>query len=109
MVMSGASSTPRDDLPPAEARTQDSGRDALTLQPETADWEPGCSAALPEVDGALGRLVGDYLILDRLGRGGMGVVYRALQRHARRLVALKLIKAEWWGESTEASNRAAEV
>ena len=60
------------------------------------------------MDGAVGRTLGDYLILDRLGSGGMGVVYRALQRDARRLVALKLIKAEWWGDSTEASNRGAE-
>ena len=44
----------------------------------------------------LGRQLGDYLILDRLGSGGMGVVYRALQRSAGRYVALKLIKADWW-------------
>src|SRR5262249_38080323 len=30
------------------------------------------------------------------------------QRDARRIVALKVLKAEWWGESTEASNGAAE-
>jgi hypothetical protein len=107
--MGGASSTARDDRSAGEIPTQDCGRYAPTLQPETAEWVPGSLGALPEVDGALGRLVGDYLILDRLGRGGMGVVYRALQRRARRIVALKLIKAEWWGESTEDSHRAAEV
>ena len=61
------------------------------------------------MDGAVGRALGDYLILDRLGSGGMGIVYRALHRDARRMVALKLIKAEWWGDSTEASNRGAEA
>ena len=38
----------------------------------------------------------------------MGVVYRALQSDARRLVALKLIKSEWWGDSTQPSDRRAE-
>ena len=48
------------------------------------------------------------MILDRLGSGGMGVVYRAFQRKANRLVALKLIKAEWCGESTEMTIHKAE-
>jgi serine/threonine protein kinase len=38
--------------------------------------------------------LGDYQLLDRLGSGGMGVVYRARQRSANRLVALKIIRPE---------------
>ena len=37
--------------------------------------------------------LGNYQILDEIGHGGMGVIYRARQRHSRRIVALKRIPA----------------
>src|SRR5436190_14162756 len=41
-----------------------------------------------------GLLFGDYVVLDRLGAGGMGQVFKARHRRMDRIVALKVIHAE---------------
>jgi len=46
----------------------------------------------PAVAEGLGTL-GDYDLLDVIGRGGMGVVYRAIQRPLSRVVAVKMVRA----------------
>ncbi len=50
-------------------------------------------AALDLPRDATVRYFGDYAIQEEMGRGGMGIVYRAIQVSLNRPVALKMIKA----------------
>lgn len=63
----------------------------LTGTVRSLDGLPARSAA---VTAGPGQLFGRYLLLDRIGRGGMGTVFAAYDPPLDRKVALKLIEAE---------------
>lgn len=48
------------------------------------------------------RPFGDYELLGEIARGGMGIVYRARERHSGRLVALKMMLTGAAGDSVDA-------
>jgi serine/threonine protein kinase len=54
------------------------------------------------------REFGDYELLSEIGRGGMGVVYRARQRSLERDVAIKFI-AEWFADAAHVGRFLAEA
>ncbi len=82
-----------------ELRSYFAGSDELERlgRPPRPGATPFPSRARPEEaprEDGTGRQVGDYELLEQIGQGGMGVIYKARQLSLRRLVALKMIRTD---------------
>jgi hypothetical protein len=64
---------------------------ALSDSPENEVRDEAPWFELPNDLPRSGEVIGHYRLLEEIARGGMGIIYRALQEGSQRIVALKMI------------------
>jgi tetratricopeptide (TPR) repeat protein len=88
----------------------DAGQKPLGLSGDTVPWDPAAAVpeASPHAEAAAGsapvpllRRVGQFVLLERLGTGGMGVVFAAFDEQLERKVAIKLVATQTGGERAQ--------
>ncbi len=63
--------------------------DCGTWHADSQPWCPGCGQVL--TDGETGARIGRYRLIERIGQGGMGMVYRAVDESNGKEVAIKAL------------------
>ncbi|MEJ7591791.1 MAG: serine/threonine-protein kinase [Planctomycetaceae bacterium] len=89
--------------------------DIALLQSSDLNYLTGGGSKSPRMSGsisagsAIGTSIGEYELRQELGRGGMGVVYRAFQASLQRTVALKMIPNAAFAASQDLARLRAEA
>src|SRR6516162_10080937 len=78
-----------------------------TVQP-SAPTSADADTALPAAESGP-KSLGDYELLEKIGEGGMGIIYRARHRRIRHVVALKVMRRQIAGDPDQVKRFEREV